>query len=95
MERELAVLPPVAMAYAAALAPRVRVDLLLDSVTLAHLGIVLSLTSSVGFGVAAACDSAAWGWAAAVIVVCTWCVVCKVGIVRHRVVRLMRWLATP
>ena len=94
MERELAVPPPVAMAYAAALAPRVRVDLLLDSVTLAHLGIVLSLTSSVGFGVAAAV-AAAWGWAAAVGVVCAWCVVCKVGIVRHRVVRLMRWLATP
>jgi hypothetical protein len=96
LEAWLVVMAPTAMAYARAPVPTVRSNVLLDGVALAHAGIVLSLTSAVGFGVAAESGSAVWGGVAAVVVVvCLWCVVCKVSALRGPVVRLMRWLATP
>jgi hypothetical protein len=95
LKRGVVVIAPTAIAYARAPVPTVRSDVLLDSVALAHAGIVLSLTSAVGFGVAAESGSAVWGGVAAVAVACSWCVVCKVSAVRGPVVRLVRWLATP
>ena len=84
---------PTTPALATAPVPEVRVDYVLDAVTLAHAGIVLSLVASVGFGVAAECDSAWLGLAAAVAVAVGWLGVCKVRAVRNRLVRVMRWLA--
>jgi len=87
--------PMIATAHAKVYAPELRVDYVLDAVSLAHLGIVLSLMAAVGFGVAAESVSGWLGVGAAVLVGLGWAVVCKARAVRNPVVRLMRWLAAP
>jgi hypothetical protein len=94
-ERELALMPSAAEAHASALAPRIEVDYVLDAVTLAHAGIILSLVSTVGFGVSAEAGSGWFGVVAGVLVALAWLVVCKVRAVRNRVVVLVRGLAEP
>jgi hypothetical protein len=88
-------MPSAAEAHASALAPRIEVDYVLDAVTLAHAGIILSLVSTVGFGVSAEAGSGWFGVVAGVLVALAWLVVCKVRAVSNRVVVLVRGLAEP
>jgi hypothetical protein len=72
-----------------------EVSRVLDAASLAHLGIIATLISAVGFGVAAESGSGWLGLLAAVLVAAAWLAVCKVRALRNRIVLVMRWLAEP